>query len=146
VSTLGGSQQIAVWASWPHAHHPYLALERQVVRLLDRQPVEVGAQSHHPTRKASAKDAHHTGLRDRVAHLEAEVPQPLRNEVSGALLPVAELGVRVQVAAHGDHGGRQALGGGADLGVGGGGRGGGECGERGHEDHRWPPVRVGRLS
>ncbi len=103
-------------------HHALrLALEGQVVRLLDRQRVHVGAQRHDTAGEAAAQDADDARLRDRVAHLEAEVAQPLGHQVPGALLAVAELGVGVEVAAHGDHGRCDALGRGADRGVGSGG-------------------------
>ena len=98
-----------------------LAAEGQVVRLVDGERVDVGAQRDDAAGAAAAEDPHDARLRHGVAHLEAEVAQPLGHEVARALLAVAELGVRVQVAAHGHHGRRDPLRRGADLGVGSGG-------------------------
>ena len=100
-------------------HHALrLAAEGQVVRLVDGKRVHVGAQRDDTAGAAAAEDPHDARPRHGVAHLEAEVAQPLGHEVARALLAVAELGVGVQVAAHGHHGGRDPLGGGADLRVG----------------------------
>ena len=123
-----------------------LAAEGEVVRLLDGQRVDVGAQGDDAPRLPAPEDSHDARLRHGVAHLEAEDAEPLRHEVARALLAVAELGVGVQVTAHGDDGRRDPLGGGADLGVGNGDRGSG--GEKGDgEQHRKPPVpRNDRLA
>ena len=76
-----------------------------------------------PPGRPPRRTAHDPGLRHGVANLEAEGAQPLRDQTTGALLAVAQLGVRMEVTADGHQGGRDTLGRGADLGVGNGGRG-----------------------
>ena len=76
------------------------------------------AQRHDTAGLAAAQHADGSGLRDRVAHLDPERAQPLGDEAARLLLAVAELGLLVELPARRDHGRRQALGGGADLGVG----------------------------
>jgi hypothetical protein len=120
----------------------HLALEREVVRLLDRQSVDVGPEGDDRSRLPAAEDPDDTRLRHRVAHLEPVGAQPLRDEPARALLAVAELRVGVQSPAHGHHGRRDTLGSGADLRVRGRGRSGRRGGEKGESQQHRVSSRV----
>ena len=127
------------------------AAVRHVVLLGDRQRVHVGAQGDDTAGPAAAQDADDTGAGHRVAHLEAERPQLVGDELPGALLAVAQLGVGVEVAPHRHHLRRDLLGGGKDRrvrGEGPGGRGGsgrrrGRREESWGEDHREASLENG---
>jgi hypothetical protein len=81
---------------------PHGALERDVDFLGDRQRIHVGAQRHHRTRQATPEHAHHARMRHLLAHLDAEGSQVVGDDLRGAHLAVAELGVLVEVAPPGD--------------------------------------------
>ena len=105
-------------------------LERHVDLLDHRQRVHVRAQRHYASRLAALEDADYAGVRDGRLHLDAERFEAIGDQLRGAELAVAELGMLVDVAAALD-----------DLRLDGGGRGikplvesgGGEGG--GHQDH-----------
>ena len=117
-----------------------LAAEGQVARLVDGESVDVGPQRDDTAGTAAAEDPHDARLRHGVAHLETEGAQPLGHQAARALLAVAQLGVRVQVTAHGHHRRRDPLGRGADLGVGSGGSGSGGEESESQQLHQGPPC------
>ncbi len=100
--TRGGEQHGGV-AVVPAAVHQALEarLVREVVLLLHRQRVHVGAQADRAAAAvgAPAHDSDHAGLADPRVVLDAEVGEALADDLGGAMLLEAELRVHVQVAA-----------------------------------------------
>jgi len=66
-------------------------------------------------RPAALQDPDDAGLRDRLVDLETELPQPVGDQLPGAGLAVAELGMAVEVAPRLHQPRRQRLDRGADL-------------------------------
>ena len=80
-------------------HAGVLAAVRQVVGLLDRQRVHVGAQPDRRLAVAGAQHADHAGAADAAMHLDAPFLQLPRNQLGGAVLLQPEFRVGVDVAA-----------------------------------------------
>ena len=79
------------------------AAERHVGFFPHRQRVHVGAQGDDGPRASAAQHADDAGVRDLLAHIEAQRSQVVRDELRRAQLPVAQLGMLVDVAAPRDH-------------------------------------------
>jgi hypothetical protein len=78
--------------------------ERQIELFGHRQRIHVGAQRDDRAGQPAAQKADHAGVRDAAAHLvEAEMAQMLGDDRRGAVLAVAELRVRMEIAPPRDH-------------------------------------------
>lgn len=69
------------------------------VRLLDQQPVHIGAQADRLAARAVAQHSDHTGLAEPARDFDAQRFHLPRNDVGRAVLFVAQLRMRVKVAA-----------------------------------------------
>ncbi len=104
---LGGGQQhggVAVVAAGVHLALVLAGVGEGVV-LGHRQRVDVGAQAHRAAAGAVLDDADHAGLAQAAVDGDAPVGQRLGDDVGGAVLLKAQLGVGVDVTADGGDGG-----------------------------------------
>jgi hypothetical protein len=100
--------------------------ERRV--LGDGERVHVGAHRHDRARPAPTEQRHHAGVGHAGLHLESQLFQMLRHQSGGLELPVAQLGVLMNLVPQFDDGGGMALDLAVDGGVLRGGRKGGDGG------------------
>ena len=92
-------------------HADFLAVVRRAHRRFERQVhlfghgerVHVGAQTDDTSRIAAAKNSDDTGVRDRSAHLDAELFELVGNEFRCAELAIAEFRMLMDVAPALDH-------------------------------------------
>ena len=100
---LGGAQQhgrVAVVAAGMHAAGVLRAM-LEVVGLVHRQAVHVGAQADRLHRVALAQGSHQAGLAEAARHFEAPLLELGGDDVGGAVLLVSKLRMGVDVAADG---------------------------------------------
>src|SRR5882762_6103631 len=71
----------------------------EIVQLLDRQRVHIGAQPNRTGRIAVANGADYPGAGEPAVYLAPELGQPGRDEVSGALLGKSELRMGMNIAS-----------------------------------------------
>src|SRR4029450_804120 len=90
-------RRVPVMAAGMHAPLMLRAV-REGVGCEDRQAIHIGAQPYRPWRVADPQPADHPGLADAAMHLDAELFQPLGDEIGGALFLEAELAMRMDVA------------------------------------------------
>ena len=91
---------VAVMAAGVHLAVVAAAI-REVVGLVDRQRVHVGAQADRGLAVAGAQHADHAGVADAAVHLDAPFLQLARDQVGGAMLLQAEFRMGVDVLADG---------------------------------------------
>jgi hypothetical protein len=97
----GGAEQhrrVPVVAAGVHAAVMGRAVG-EIVQLLDRQRVHIGAQPNRTGRIAVANGADHPGAGEPAVYLAPELGQPGRDEVSGALLGKSELRMGMNIAS-----------------------------------------------
>ncbi len=100
VTMRAAPSSIATCPSWPQACmcSARARAVRNVVLLVDRQPVHVGAQHDRLAGPRAVQHADDAGLPDPGVHLEPQRAQPLGDDAGGAVLFEAQLGVLVQIA------------------------------------------------